>query len=147
MTPHPLFVYGTLRDPDLRRALLSRRADGDAITVAQAPGFRAVHMPGRVYPGLVALAGASAPGLLLQGLTAAELDMLDAFEGDEYHRATLVVLTETGETTAMAYLPTMSVSTDATPWTLAHWSLIHKPDVLAGEIATVTTLRARLTAR
>ncbi|MCF6525196.1 gamma-glutamylcyclotransferase [Streptomyces sp. JJ36] len=77
----PLFVYGTLRFPEILRRLLGRVPPAEPAAV---PGWRAAALAGRPYPGLVPAPGAVAPGILLTGLTAGEWAALDAFEGAEY---------------------------------------------------------------
>ncbi|GAA2403644.1 hypothetical protein GCM10010420_33650 [Streptomyces glaucosporus] len=76
----PLFVYGTLRFPEVLRALLGRVP---ARTPAAVAGWRAAALRGRVYPGLVPADG-TVTGLLLEDLTPAERHVLHTFEGDEY---------------------------------------------------------------
>ena len=141
MTPL-LFVYGTLRDPDLLAGVLGRPAAGLA---AAAPGLGAVHYPGRIYPALVRRPGGVAAGLVLTDLTAFELDLLDAFEGDEYRRAIIPVMIDEELHEAFAYLPTIAV-TGQPEWTLAAWQAAHKARVLAGERATAEDLRRKLIA-
>ncbi|MGV8952759.1 MAG: gamma-glutamylcyclotransferase family protein [Cypionkella sp.] len=147
MIDQPLFAYGTLRDPDILSALLGRSLPASRCIAATAPGFRAVHFPARVYPALLAAPGAEAAGLLLHGLTPAELAVLDAFEGDEYRRGEITVLTASGPVAAQVYLPTATLSPDAEPWTLSNWTILHKPAVLAGERQTAAALRQRLSAQ
>ena len=142
-----LFAYGTLRDPDLLAGVLGRPLRRDAMLPAAAPGFAAVHYPERVYPALIAVPDGDAPGLLLHGLTAIELSILDAFEGDEYRRDTIVVQTRSGTVRADVYLPVTAIGTDATPWTLELWTALHKSSVLSGERSTAAALRERLSAR
>jgi len=142
----PLFVYGTLCDPDLRAAVLGRVLPREAVHVARAPGFRAVHYPGRVYPALLRAPGAAAEGLLLLGLTPFENDLLDAFEGDEYRRGPLAAMLEEELHEADAYLPAIAIAADAPGWTLQRWQAEHKPRVLASEAATANDLRQRLIA-
>ena len=74
----PLFAYGTLRDPDLLARVLARPLNAEAMLAAVAPGFRAVHYPGRAYPALVRAPGAAAEGVVLTDLTPFERDLLDA---------------------------------------------------------------------
>ncbi len=81
----PLFVYGTLRFPEVLRALLGRVPTRTPAAVA---GWRAAALEGRPYPGLVPAEGKTT-GLLLEDLTPAERRVLDAFEGDEYDRRRL----------------------------------------------------------
>jgi len=146
--PLPLFVYGTLQDPDLLAGVLNRPLRGHAIHPARAPGFRAVHYPGRIYPALVRVPGAAAEGLLLTDLTAFERDLLDAFEGDEYRRDTIATMLadEPELHEAFAYLPAIAVSPDAHGWSLSRWQEEHKPKVLVTEAATAADIRMRLIA-
>jgi len=142
----PLFVYGTLCDPDLRAAVLGRALPPEAVHAARAPGFRAVHYPGRVYPALLRAPGAVAEGLLLLGLTAFERDLLDAFEGDEYRRGPIATMLAEELHEADAYLPAIAIAAAAPAWTLQHWQAEHKGRVLAAEAATADELRQRLIA-
>ncbi len=76
-----LFVYGTLQFDAVLEALLGRIPKRAA---ANAPGWRAAALEGRVYPGLVAAPGSAAPGLRLTDLSPREWGILDAFEDDRY---------------------------------------------------------------
>ena len=142
----PLFVYGTLRDPHLLSAILARPLVADAMPVAAAPGYAALHYPGRIYPALVRRPGAVAAGRVLLDLTPFERDLLDAFEGEEYRRE--IVATMIGEELheAYAYLPVIAVPADSPAWTLEGWQGTHKPKVLSAEAATADELRRKLIA-
>jgi gamma-glutamylcyclotransferase (GGCT)/AIG2-like uncharacterized protein YtfP len=146
LTAKPLFVYGTLRDPDILDALLGRVLPPHQRIPAHAPGFEAVHYPQRVYPALILAPDGNAPGLVLFDLTPVELAILDAFEGNEYRRDTITVKTPSGSLDADVYLPVITVPPDAAPWTLDAWTRAHKPQVLGGEQRTAAALRERLTA-
>ncbi|MCD0452383.1 gamma-glutamylcyclotransferase [Actinocorallia sp. API 0066] len=82
-----LFVYGTLRFPEVLDALLGRVPP---TSPASASGWRVAALPGAAYPGLVAAQG-TARGLLLHGLSAAELDVLHAYEDDDYTVETIAL--------------------------------------------------------
>ena len=142
----PLFVYGTLRDPDMLSAVLGRPLNAAAMHRARAPGFRAVPYPGRVYPALVRAPGAAAEGLLLIDITPFERDLLDAFEGAEYRRGPVAVMVDEDLFEADAYLPAVAVPTGAHDWSLPRWQAEHKPAVLVQEAASAAELRARLIA-
>lgn len=142
----PLFVYGTLRDPQLLAAVLDRRPRLERVHRARAPGFRAVAYPGRVYPALVRAPGTVADGLLLTDLSPFERDLLDAFEGAEYRRAPIAVLVEEDLFEADAYLPAIAVSNAGEAWSLEHWQAMHKPRVLGAEAAAASEIRTRLIA-
>lgn len=142
----PLFVYGTLRDPDILAAVLGRLPGAAAMPAAVAPGFRAVPYPGRAYPALVRAPGAAAAGLVLTDLSAFERDLLDAYEGDEYRRTLLPVMIAEELHTAFAYLAVMAISPSAPNWALEAWQDEHKARVLAGERAAARQLREKLIA-
>ena len=142
----PLFVYGTLRDPELLSAVLCRKLRPAGQHVARAPGFRAVHYPGRVYPALIRAPGAAAEGLLLIDLSPFERDLLDAFEGAEYQRGTVAAVVEEDLFEAEAYLPVIKVVNMGPDWSLAEWQRLHKPRVLDAEAASAAEIRTRLIA-
>lgn len=144
MLHRPLFVYGTLRDPDLVGAVLGRRPDAGAIAAAVAPGFRVVFHPGRTYPALIPAPGGAAEGEVIAGLSRFENVLLDAFEGTEYRRGIVPVLIEGEVHEADAFLPTLAVDRDAEPWSLARWQREHKAAVLPEDAAVAAHLRQRL---
>jgi gamma-glutamylcyclotransferase (GGCT)/AIG2-like uncharacterized protein YtfP len=78
-----LFAYGTLMLPALVQALLGRRVHARP---ARLEGFARYRMRGRPYPGIVAMPGAATQGVLIEGLTPADVRRLDAFEGTLYQR-------------------------------------------------------------
>ncbi len=146
--PLPLFVYGTLRDPELLSAVLGRPLRVGTLHPARAPGFRAVHYPGRIYPALLRTPGAAAEGLLVTGLSPFERDVLDAYEGDEYRREPIATMLadEPELHEADAYLPAVAVPTNAHDWSLSRWQAEHKPRILVSERAEAARLRQRLIA-
>jgi gamma-glutamylcyclotransferase (GGCT)/AIG2-like uncharacterized protein YtfP len=133
MTLPPLFLYGTLRDPDILTAVLGRTVAARDLVAATAPDCAAVYFPGQLYPALVWRAGGAAPGLLLTHATMDDLMALDAFEGDEYRRGPVQVATATGAVAAEVYWPALTVASSAADWTLERWTREHKPAVLLRE--------------
>jgi gamma-glutamylcyclotransferase (GGCT)/AIG2-like uncharacterized protein YtfP len=75
-----LFVYGSLRFPDVLRVLLDRVPNSFPAAV---DGWRVAALRDRVYPALVP-AEKSANGLVINGLTPDEWNTLDAFEDNLY---------------------------------------------------------------
>ena len=142
----PLFVYGTLRDPQLLSTVLGRPLRPGGQHVARAPGWKAVHYPGRIYPALVRAPGAAAEGLLLIDLSPFELDLLDAFEGAEYRRGIVAAMVEEELFEAGAYLPTIEVPAPHHDWSLSRWQREHKPRVLVSEAVSAAQIRERLIA-
>ena len=82
-----LFVYGTLRIPEVLEVLLGRVPTMDPAT---AEGWRVAALPGVPYPGLVAADG-KAEGILLRGLRSDEWRILHEYE-DELYDLRLVAL-------------------------------------------------------
>ncbi|RYH11027.1 MAG: gamma-glutamylcyclotransferase [Alphaproteobacteria bacterium] len=144
----PLFAYGTLRDPDLIGAVLGRPLRPGSAHPARAPGFKAVYYPGRIYPALIRSPGAGAEGVLITGLSPFERDLLDAYEGDEYRRGPIATMLadEPELHEADAYLPVVTVPTDAHEWSLSRWQAEHKTRAIVSESAEAARLRERLIA-
>ena len=142
-----LFIYGTLQDADVLGAVLARAVDMAALRRAHAPSYRAVSYPGRVYPALVKADADTAPGLLLENLSALDLAVLDAFEGEEYRRESITVVAGGMPLIADAYLPVAAIVAEAPVWSLADWTARHKPAVLGRETGTAAALRRRLSAQ
>lgn len=128
---HPLFVYGTLRDDDVIQAVLGRPLAELSPTRAHLPGYTALRVAGQVYPGL-RTSSETASGLLLHGLTAADLNRLDAFEGEAYERVAVTVSADGASHAAFVYLPRAFVELTKDVWSLEDWRRSGKADFLRG---------------
>ena len=127
----PLFVYGTLRDPEIRNGVVGRSLPARDLRPARARGWRTVYFPGEVYPALVPAGSAStAAGLIVFGLTVLERKRLDAFEGDQYRVGTLRVESAKGTLDALAYFPAVDIGADAQPWDFERWTFRHRPGAI-----------------
>jgi gamma-glutamylcyclotransferase (GGCT)/AIG2-like uncharacterized protein YtfP len=82
-----LFVYGTLLSEDLVRKLTGRLFPKRPATLE---GFERIEPPGD-YPYIAPKPGARVDGSLLDGIDAASLGKLDAYEGDGYLRTPVEV--------------------------------------------------------
>lgn len=96
-----LFAYGTLELPEMVEAVTGRRLGSEP---AWLPDHVRCLLRGRPYPGVVPRPGQRVPGRLLHALDAASLSRLDAFEGPEYERRELRVITPRGGRSALAYV-------------------------------------------
>jgi gamma-glutamylcyclotransferase (GGCT)/AIG2-like uncharacterized protein YtfP len=85
--PAALFVYGSLRFPEVLRMLLDRVP---ANRPAAVTGWRVAALRDHVYPALVP-ADTNATGQLLTDLSRAEWHVLDAFEDNLYDLACLTL--------------------------------------------------------
>lgn len=61
------------------------------------PGYQRCAIKGKCYPGLTARTGGQTPGIVYEGLGAAELRRLDAYEGAQYRRIRVSVIVGQGE--------------------------------------------------
>ena len=118
----PLFVYGSMRDEDVRALVLDRAPSAVHAEPAWMPGAAAVRVPGESYPWLVSIEGAYAPGELLHGLDEQCLDRVLFFEGDEYAFVECVVERAGGERAAAMHFGGIGIPEGpAVEWSLEQW--------------------------
>ena len=88
-----IFVYGTLRDEGVRNAVLGHPVE--AFEPALKPDHSARLVKGEAYPMIKPMTGMNAEGMILKGLSADDIAILDRFEGENYQRiATNVMLAD-----------------------------------------------------
>ncbi len=117
----PMFAYGTLMFPDIIGSLLGRVPPS---VPAVAPGFEVRRLHGVSYPGMIAVDGGIASGLLLEDLSDDEIVILDEYEDDFYARVPIVVLVDGRPVEAVTYLVADS-GVMALPWTAEWFSSTH----------------------
>jgi gamma-glutamylcyclotransferase (GGCT)/AIG2-like uncharacterized protein YtfP len=115
-----LFVYGTLQFPEVLRILLGRSPDSSPMALK---GWRAAALARRAYPGLVP-ANATVPGMLLTGLRAEELEVLDEYESGPYDLRKLLL---TDGRSAWSYVWTDATSVLASDWSADEFAAAHLP--------------------
>ena len=111
-----VFTYGTLEIPQVMEAVTGRAL---ASAEARAKGFAKYLLKGRIYPGMIAVAGAVCSGRVYYHLDRRTLDILDAFEDEVYTRERIEVeVMEGGSLEAHAYLipPLHRECLTSTPW-------------------------------
>jgi gamma-glutamylcyclotransferase (GGCT)/AIG2-like uncharacterized protein YtfP len=99
--PMALFVYGTLMVPEVLVALLGRVPSRREASLT---GYRRYAIQGECYPAIISDANASVSGYLLTGLTEAEVEIFDAYEGDPYERTQVSVNVNGAPTGAQCYV-------------------------------------------
>ena len=128
----PLFVYGSMRDEDVRALVLGREPPAIRTEPAWMPGVAAVRVPGESYPYLVSSDGAPAPGELVHGLGEEDLDRILFFEGDEYGFAESVVERAGGQRVAAMHFGGVAIPEGPiVPWSLERWQAREKPRFLS----------------
>lgn len=95
-----VFTYGSLMfDPVWRRVV----AGACPSEPARLAGWARRRVRGETYPALVPQAGGRVEGVLYRQVAPDDLARLDAFEGDDYLRRDVTVLTAAGPVTAQVY--------------------------------------------
>ena len=125
-----LFIYGTLRDRDVCEKVLGRPVDASALQPATAPDFAIFKVAKVSYPCLLPVKDAMAEGALLSGLSEAELQRLDLFEGVNYQRTACQVLTDGKAIETQYYKPKETLITDGS-WSLSAWQKEGKDSFLS----------------
>jgi gamma-glutamylcyclotransferase (GGCT)/AIG2-like uncharacterized protein YtfP len=121
------FFYGTLRDHDVRRAVIGPGVDRISIVPATLSGWRCVLMRGRHYPVLRPDSQAVTEGVIADGIDIAQARRLDRFETREY-RARLAPVRNAagGALEAKIYFAIRPGLASATPWRFEEWKRRHK---------------------
>lgn len=118
-----LFVYGTLRHLPLLEAVVGHPVAPAQAAPAVLPGHLARWAVGQAFPILVEEAGAQAEGLLLSGLSDADMARLNFYEGGfGYHLALREVRTDAGLSEAQVWFPDAGLWQAAGPFDLADWT-------------------------
>jgi nudix-type nucleoside diphosphatase (YffH/AdpP family) len=117
--PGALFFWGTLCHPPLLAAVLGRPV---ATRPARLAGHAVHWAAGEDFPLILSAPGAAAEGVLAEGMTAADRDRLDHFEGGFGHaRRPVTVDTADGPAAADCFFPEAGRWAPGAPWRLADW--------------------------
>ncbi|KAL3818400.1 hypothetical protein ACJIZ3_004305 [Penstemon smallii] len=125
-----VFVYGSLLADDVVRALLNRVPPSSPAIL---PGYQRFSIKERVYPAIIPVEKTQVTGKVLLGITPAELHILDAFEDDEYERATVDVFLNDSSEMMQAYTYVWENKTDPNlygEWDFEEWKHLHKESFL-----------------
>ena len=126
------FFYGTLIDPDVRKAVLGRLAPL-SVEPATLPGWRRFPAKGVSFPIARRDPTAGIDGVLARGLTPAAGRKLDAYEGDGYRRTDVEIVAGGKTRSAILYVDDGSGTLTAGPgeWSYEAWVRRHKRAFLA----------------
>ena len=128
----PLFVYGSMRDVEVRSLVLGRTPPALRTEPAWMPGAAAAVVPGESYPYLVSVEGARACGELVHGLDERCLDRIVFFEGDEYAFVECEVERAGGERVAAMHFGGVAIAqAPVVAWSLRRWQAREKPAFLS----------------
>ena len=83
-----LFTYGSLMSPDILEMVIHRFQVGEPAVLSN---YRRAMIAGERYPGMIPQANSEVEGCLYQGISLADLQKLDVFEGEMYERVLVEV--------------------------------------------------------
>lgn len=122
-----LFFFGTLLDPDLFALVVGRPIDAVTVKPGVLHGFRRRKVKGEHYPILAPHPGGRVDGLLIDGLTEAEIDRIRFFEGEDYALRPLPVTDAEGRPAgALACVSTGTLEEAGEAWHLEAWAATEK---------------------
>lgn len=123
------FFYGTLCHLPLLRRVLGRDVEGSP---ARMTGWRAVWAAGRPHPMLVEDADGVVEVVHVPGLSAADVDRLDFYEGGfDFLTRRVTVETAQGPRAALVYFTAPDSWTPGEPWRLEEWQARFGDEVTA----------------
>ena len=104
--PH-LFVYGSLLFPDLVTELTGKSFRSSPATL---DGFKRYRVKGCDYPAIIKAPGANVEGLLIENVDESSLEILVFFEGNEYRKQQVTVISSAKQIAATAFIWTNDVA-------------------------------------
>ena len=125
-----IFVYGTLRDEGVRKAVLGHAVA--EVMAAYKPEHAALLVKGEAYPMIKPMVGENAPGVVLMGLSAEDLAQLDRFEGEHYERIATDVMLEDGREYQTDMYVEIAGRDDDGPFDLEAWLVERREDFIQG---------------
>ena len=131
MNQSALFCFGSLMDWDVVSCVLNDSIEGLTMQTCSLNGFRVCKLPHEDYPVLVVDENCTAPGMLLNGLTPAQLDRILFYEGEEYAITPCNVELESGEFVNALFFDEANMPTPVmTDWCFDTWIKFHKDYLL-----------------
>lgn len=119
---HSLFIYGTLLDNQVLASVLGHEGAAITSSEAEAPFMRVMKVAHVDYPCL--LEGQDddvAIGAILNGLSDEDIAKLDQFEGQNYQRKAIEVISDKQLVKVEAYQPIIALETDGA-WVFDVWA-------------------------
>ena len=121
-----LFVFGTLRDSDVRQIVLGRELPAQCCRKAELVDYIRLMMHDETYPVLAAHTGGRVPGDILS-LTPQDLERVMFFEAEEYQLEAAQVLDSDGHAADVVFCAERATrSGPRYPWSLRQWQAEHK---------------------
>ncbi len=121
------FFFGSLRDHDILEAVIGRPFPRRPFPPAHLPDHRLERMARESFPLLIAAPGALAPGVVVEGLEAADIERIHFFESVEYEASLHSVALAAGDTLdCHLFAATKAKEATGEPWHFDDWAARHK---------------------
>ncbi len=128
------FFYGTLRDAEVRRAVLGPTAEPLTVVPARLAGYRCAPVADGRFPVIIPEAGASAVGVVVAGVGLVAAARTSYFEDEGYDYGVTVVAVESaagGVRPAWAFLSTGRLTPGPGRWSIEAWRRRHRTEFVA----------------
>lgn len=117
-----LFFFGSLMDMELLALVTGRAVDDLEVAGAALHGFVRRRARGESFPIVVPHPGGRVAGALVTGLTAADVDRIQYFEGSDYALQCFGVELSDERVEALVFVPTARLEPEAAEWDFDSWS-------------------------
>lgn len=131
LSGHTFFFYGSLMDRELLEAVIGRNAGHLKFTLGWLKGFAAEIAANYSFPTLIERRAGRVDGLIVEHLTATDVERIAYFEDEEYAPTIADVATADTEIAARFYVATTRLKSSGRPWNFEHWRRHDKPLLLA----------------
>jgi hypothetical protein len=116
-----LFFFGSLMDLELLALVIGRPVGGLSTADAVLHGFERRGAAGESFPIIVPHPGGRVDGVLVEGLTEADLDRIQFFEGSDYALHPFTVECAADRIEVDVFLPTARLEAEAAAWDFSTW--------------------------
>jgi len=121
------FFFGLLSDLDILELVIDRAAPGQPFPPARLWDRRLYRLEKETFPMLVEAPGDAVPGVIVEGLTGADVARIEFFESVEYEHRPIEVELKTGQRIeARAFATTSRAAATAEAWTVGDWQRRYK---------------------
>ena len=131
MSGHTFFFYGSLMDRELLEAVIGRDLGNLSFTPGWMKGYVADTAERYSFPTLVEHRTGRVDGIVVKGLSAADVDRIAYFEDEDYTATVADIATAEGDVSAQVYVATTRLKSSGKPWSFDHWRIHDKPLLLA----------------